>query len=514
MKKGVGVFFLILLFGGGGVVFWKFYGPTFLEKEQRSTSDAVKESRVIRIGGDNYAGYFFVTSPEMRKQAARSGLRIDFTDDGAAYAERLAKFAKGEYDGIVLPINSYLQHGAAHKYPGVIVAGIAESKGADGIVGFGNVLTSGNINTDLNDPSLTFVFTPESASSFLLEQTIIHFDLFNLQGDDWKVEVGGSEEVLKRVKNREGDVFVLWEPDLSRALEIEGTRYIWGSDNFTGLIVDVMVFRREFVEKHRGDLIKFLQTYFRVMSIYASNQERLIDEMRKGTGLGKDDIRVILDKIDWYDLRENCGIQFGIARRPDEQVYEGVVDAIYACTDIMLRSGTLASDPIEGDAYLIIDSSLLEELAERAVTTGVKVAPQRRNFSTLSAVEWEGLREVGTMRVEPITYQFGKDILDAKGKEVVNRITAMLKNNYPNYWVAVRGHTGPGAEEAANRTLSLRRAQTVVQYLKAVHGIDENRLRAEGLGSAQPPQRKPGEGPRSYRYRLSRVEFVLLDRDL
>src|SRR3989344_5351446 len=76
--------------------------PMLFERKQRSTSDASQQSTEIRIGGDNYIGYWFTTSPDMRRQAARKGLSLQFTDDGANYAERLEKFSKEEYDCIVL----------------------------------------------------------------------------------------------------------------------------------------------------------------------------------------------------------------------------------------------------------------------------------------------------------------------------------------------------------------------------------------------------------------------------
>ena len=53
----------------------------------------------------------------------------------------------------------------------------------------------------------------------------------------------------------------------------------------------------------------------------------------------------------------------------------------------------------------------------------------------------------------------------------------------------------------------------VVQYLIAVHAIDPDRLHAEGKSASQPPPRKPGESERAYRYRLPRVEFVLLEEN-
>jgi flagellar motor protein MotB len=53
----------------------------------------------------------------------------------------------------------------------------------------------------------------------------------------------------------------------------------------------------------------------------------------------------------------------------------------------------------------------------------------------------------------------------------------------------------------------------VVRYLIAVHAIEPDRLHAEGLGASQPLTRKPGESERAYRYRLPRVEFVLLEEN-
>src|SRR3989344_6414432 len=127
----------------------------------------------------------------------------------------------------------------------------------------------------------------------------------------------------------------------------------------------------------------------------------------------------------------------------------------------------------------------------------------------MSDDEWNRMKETGTLRVEPIGFQFGAELLDSQGKAVVDQIAVMLANNYPGYYVSVMGHTSSG-DETANRRLSLQRADAVRQYLIKVHNINPNRLRAVGAGSSRPPQRKPGENERSYRYRLPRVEFVLL----
>ncbi len=502
---------LLLLLGVAGVLVFYYLQPTLFDWSQRRTSDAEGVDVTIRIGGDNYLGYWFVTSPEMRKQAARRGLGIQFEDDGGAYQERLTKFAAGEYDAIVLPVNSYLQHGGAVSFPGVIVAAISESKGADGVVGYADQLPSGKID-DLNDANLEIVYTSGSPSEFLLDLTIADFDLDELEAADrWRREVGGSQEVYQRAKNNQGDVFVLWEPDLSRVLSLPGTVYVWGSDRFSGYIVDVFVFSRQFLDDRPEAVREFLGLYFRVLQGYANNRDKMVAEMRRSTDLDEDAIRAMLPKIEWLDLEENRRQQFGIRRQTGEPTEEGLVNTILSCTDVMLRTKRLDRDPLEGNPYLITNSSVLEELVAAANVEALGSVEEPAAFEDLETEGWGRLRVVGTFRVEAITFQSWNNRLDDRGKESVDRIAQLLTHNYPGYRVIIRGHTAPGGDEEANARLSLERAQAVLQYLKAVHGVEPSRLRAEGMGSEEPPRRKPGESPRAYQYRLSRVEFKAVE---
>jgi outer membrane protein OmpA-like peptidoglycan-associated protein len=507
---------LIVLLGGTVVLVAKFLWPYAAAKyeayKQVATSDA-KVASTIRIGGDGYLGYWFITAPDTRREAARRGLAIAFQDDGGAYATRLQKFANRDYDAIVLPVNSYLQHGAAHKFPGVIVAAIAESQGADGIVGFADTFPNGNIR-ELNNPALKVVYTADSPSTFLLDLTMVGFDLFHLTGSNaWRVEVGSSHEVLERARRHDGDLFVLWEPELSRALqEVPELKYVWGSDKFAGYIKDVFVFHRDFVQRHEKELFDFFDVYFTVLRSYANDRERLLADVTQSTQLPREMAERMLQKINWYDVSENAEQQFGIATNASRTATEGVVKTIIACTDVLRRTGKFSQDPLEGNPYLIVNSSILGKLVKSVPAMVGRQEGSPIDFSPLHDDAWQRLREVGTLRVEPITFQSGGEFLDDTGKEQVDKIAALLLHHYPGYRVAVHGHTGPG-DAAENQKLSLTRAQVAAQYLIAVHAIDADRLHPAGLGASQPPARQPGESERAYRYRLPRVEFVLLEEN-
>ena len=229
------------------------------------------------------------------------------------------------------------------------MAAIAESKGADGIVGFADKFPTGNIR-DLNNPDLKVVYTADSPSAFLLDLTIVGFDLFHLTSTNtWRVAVGGAREVLERARRHEGDMFVLWEPELSRALhEVPELKYIWGSDKFSGYIKDVFVFHRDFVQRHDKALLDFFDVYFTVMRSYANDRTRLLTDMAQSVHLQREVVENILQKIDWYDLFENAEQQFGLVTSADVTPTDGVVKTIIACTDVLRRTGSFPAIRLRG----------------------------------------------------------------------------------------------------------------------------------------------------------------------
>lgn len=503
---------LILVLAGvsGGV--YKLYTWWAERRAEVAGSDAqTKNAKSIRIAGDPYAGYFFFRSPEMTKQALKRGLAIRFTDDGGDYAARLEHFAKGDYDAIVLPINSYLEHGLKYKYPGVIVAAIAESKGADAVLCFQEKLPTGKV-TDLNDAGLKIVYTGQSPTSFLIDLAISDFDLFNLKKvDTWRVEVTGSDKAYQKAKKHDGDCFGMWEPDISHALrDVPGLKKVWGSEKFSGYIVDVFVFKRDFVSGHNDDLVSFFEAYFMTMRSYASDKNRLVDDMRSVLRLkDKNEVEALLKEVHWYDMQENASRQFGIASG-NAQPAEGILNTILATTDVLVRTGKLAQDPLGGDPNKIINTSVLRTVLSR-LPKEIGSGGAQRKFNALAEADWKSLHEVGAMRVEPITFQSGTAQLSDDGVALVDRMADVLVNNYPDDRVVIRGHTGPGSDEDENVKLSQARAEAVMQRLIGVKKIDANRLRSEGAGSAQPPQKQPDENQRYFMMRVPRVEFILFE---
>ncbi len=83
-----------------------------------------------------------------------------------------------------------------------------------------------------------------------------------------------------------------------------------------------------------------------------------------------------------------------------------------------------------------------------------------------------------------IEFESGKATLTPKGKAVLDRILPALRKA-PTVDLLVQGHTDAVGDPAANMTLSVERAKTVVGYLTS-HGIAASRLSSAGLGETDP----------------------------
>lgn len=528
-KLAILLFAVCMLVAGGWFAMKPFFKKRQAAEEREKAEQfeqGITDARVkstLTIAGDGYLGYFFASAKETVKESARQGLGIRWIDDGAAISERVSKLKSGEYDIIAIPAAEYLLHGRAADFPGVIVAGIANSNGGDGIVASKSKLPNNDI-IDLNDASLDWVYTGESPSEFLVDITVKDLDFFELRSADesakskrgsWRNPVGSSAEVYTRAMNGQGDVFVMWEPDLSRSLQKNpNLTYMWGSDKFSGYIVDYFVVNKKTLAKREGDVLRYFKAYFRSLDYYRRNAAERTTDMARWADLDRETVEGIVNtnKIDWLDLHDNFQLQFGIKMDGSQiKPQEGVIDTILSCADVLIDTRRLTPTDIN-DPYRLINSSVLESLKNTAPRELGQGDQGMIDFEPLDRTAWEKLREVVKLQVRPIRFR-NQTEFEVGAAEEADKLAKLLSVNYPNYRVIIRGHTG-GKDNEENRELSALRAEVVMKRLVLVHGFDQDRLLIQGMGSSQPPATRPGENPRSraYRGRVPRVEAILVER--
>ena len=493
-----------------------FLKPYFQEKEQRVTSDAREIKGSITVAVDNWIGYFPLCSPDMKKRMRQHGWNMVCEDDQADYAQRMKRLKDSEIDLAAATVDSFLLNGSSKGFPGTIIAVIDESQGGDAILARKEAVSSLNGLKGRSD--IKVAYTPNSPSHHLLKSAATHFDVPELlPRGELLIATKGSEEALKRLISGKTHVAALWEPDVSRALAQDGIVKLLGTEDTKRLIVDVLIAGRDF-SRSRPEVVKLLlSSYFMTLKFYRENPSLLQEHVLAATKLPGDAVGKMLQGVAWTNLTENCEKWFGISA-PGGHAEESLIETLESTAQVLVQNGDFSEKPFpQGDPYRLTQSRFLEELYLKDLTGftipgAIKadtLTSLETRFAPMSPEAWDDLQEVGTLKTEPVVFQSGTADLSFQGKIEIDHAAERLKH-YPNFRMVIKGHTGTEGDPEANRELSQERSEAVSRYLQVTYNIDPNRLYAIGFGGERPLPRNSAESPRAYRYRLPRVELVLV----
>ena len=486
----------------------------------QETSDASSELVKITGAGDAYAGYFVLRSRKLKQQARRApaSLNVVWVDDGADYRDRVHKLEDGVYDYIVMPVSEWLVWGKydidengrkqerRNPFPGVIVSVLAESRGADVMLGFGNVVT-GNVK-DL-DPSLSYAYIPGTPSETLLNSMIANLQLDIPEENRIKVE---SEDDLIKLADQQGaDVFITWEPLATRLRTKHGMLDVWSSKEFRGYIKDVLIWNRDRVGRDKEHIARFLGAYFRTLGLYSAQRSQLIADMKKSySDLSQQEIERLIGTVEFVDVHENATQEFGVEENSAGQLDNGLMQTIDDCIVLQLQFGNLESEPIDDPAKLVKDD-FIAELATKRSQVFASARLTQTEWMPLADAEWNNLQDGPLLRLRPVTFHQHTAKLTDIGVETVDTFARQLKQTYPGFRIKVIGHTRSGGDPEILLDLSKKRAEAVIRRLITVHNIDADRMHAYGMGGNERPAYKlPGRNRRERMQNMARVEFKLV----
>ena len=512
MRTHVKIAIALLAVGMIATVGWRFAEPIINEMIQADTSDARGKKGTIQIGYDGWIGYFPLCSQEIKKRLYRAGYGLKCTDDNANYKDRFGKLKKGDYHFAVGTVDSYLLNGASFDYPGPVIAVIDESKGGDALVSRASgIATLDDLKASAN---FRIAFTPDSPSHHLIKAISSHFDIPGLKNTANHYQTDGSEAALEALMAGDVDVAVIWEPEVTKAISAPGIVRLLGTEDTQRLIVDILIASQRTVRSD-PELIKLLlKEYFRTLKHYRDHPEELIEDIEDHYSVSKSQATAMLEGVRWATLVENVRNWYGLSSGGYSD--EALILSIESAVDILLENDDFDFNPIpDEDSYRLVNSQFVEELNRLFSSQGgfnqqaSLPASAGSRFSPLSDLQWDRLETVGSLKTRNIVFVSGTSDLTQDGKRQIDAQMNDL-NHYPNFRIEISGHSGLRGDADANLALSQERANSVLRYIEVTHGIDENRVRAKGYGSAQPLKRLPGESARSYRYRLPRVEIRLV----
>jgi outer membrane protein OmpA-like peptidoglycan-associated protein len=117
--------------------------------------------------------------------------------------------------------------------------------------------------------------------------------------------------------------------------------------------------------------------------------------------------------------------------------------------------------------------------------------------------------ENGALRIlRPVQFAPNSDRILPASNALLNSVADALRSTPEIRRVAIEGHTDDVGDDAANMTLSQRRADSVVRWLTTTGRVEATRLTAQGFGESRPLA--PGTTA-AIRARNRRVEFRIVD---
>jgi outer membrane protein OmpA-like peptidoglycan-associated protein len=116
----------------------------------------------------------------------------------------------------------------------------------------------------------------------------------------------------------------------------------------------------------------------------------------------------------------------------------------------------------------------------------------------------------GVFETNEILFDYNEATLKTESKIVLNEIIEVLKVN-PNIRMEIRAHTDSDGMPEANKLLSDKRANSVVDYLVKEGKLDKNRLKALGFGESQLKYQETDAPNDEGKRRNRRVELKVLE---
>jgi len=491
MSKGklfaVCAVWLVIL--GIGVMAWKwFVVPSREQAQQKADAENKKKiltetgsdsryDHVVNIAIDSFSGYAVLRSDEFANELGTKRIKVNLVDDGADYTARMNALKSGDIQMAVITVDALIKGcDTLGSMPATIVAIIDETRGADAMVAFKTAVP--NVDA-LNHKDTKFILTPNSPSETLTRVVQAHFNLNSLSAKPF-VEVKDAEEVYKRYRNAKPDerqVFVLWEPYVSKVLENPNMHVVVDSSRFKGYIVDVIVVNRDYLFANKDIVTKVVESYFRANYYHREKMTELVlaDSQKTGSPVTDLQAKSLVNGVWWKNTQENY-IHFGVDKGTKLQHIEDVIANI---TKVLLKTGAITKDPTNGQPNLLYHPQILASMQGGGFHPGVEKV--RDDFTTLPPLtenQWKNLQPVGTLEVPTLVFARGSTTMTEQSQRSLDDLVKTL-NNWPQYYLLIKGNASLDGDVEANKNLAEARAKATQQYL-IERGISQSRIKASG----------------------------------
>jgi len=397
---------------------------------------------------------------------------------------RSKAFARGGKDGVDIVWSTV--DFWANELPGLAKNGVKSraimqvdwSRGGDAIVADKSIRRI----EDLKGKRVSLaLFTP---SHWLLEYSLQNSSLDESEQEKIvKSIVGKNASPDARIDfvSRKVDAAVVWEPDVTEALQKRPNSHVLvSSKTAANLIADLMVAREDFIKQHPDVIKAFIAGWFDGTAEANRNPDSAVRVLMENEPLykelGADVTREQLSAVRWADLSDNAKM-FGLDGSPP------LFDRIFKqAGDSWVNRGYITSTL---PAVSAKNDKFLRQLYA-AIPKDTRPVVRKEEFK-FPAQPPAAKKTETPVFTKPVNIYFGtgSSTLDDNGRVLLDSV-ALTAQTYSNAYIRVEGNTDSTGDRAKNVALSQTRSQAVVNYLVRKYGFNPARFIAKGNGPSKP----------------------------
>lgn len=287
-------------------------------------------------------------------------------------------------------------------------------------------------------------------------------------------------------------------PDDNRGARVNdgyGVGVLFGSQWSSGLGFELSLFA-DLIETGRNDGTDYYRQNLGLDLLYAfGDRESFTPFVLIGAGYGRND--VFPDERDGFDWLADAGVGFVTStiifdlfrlRGELRYVYDNFEQGSHD-----YRAGVGLEFPIYRKVVTIIDTRTEERVKVVEVHSGLGdededgVVDGRDKCPGTprgTRVDGDGCPLQRVTALKGVTFEFDSARLRPDSRKVLDDVSGILRR-YPDMKVEIAGHTDSVGSDEYNQQLSLRRAQSVRDFLLA-QGAPPDQIRTRGYGESEP----------------------------
>lgn len=437
-----------------------------------------KLNRPLKVGINTWAGHApgIVANGGLNPGSASSlykkkyGLDVQFVllEDPTA---KMAAFIKGDIDVMWDTVDSFAREASELKDKGLKARAIIQedwSRGGDGIV---SLKTIKSVEDLKGKRVATTKYTP---SHWLLLFLLAQSGLSPQDRAEIEKNLVFADEAPKAAamfKAGRVDAAVTWEPDLSGAVAArENEAHVLVSTTAaTNVIADTLVARQDVIDSAPASLAAFVAGWFDAISVMKEDPQSTNQLIADALKLTTDDVSGMLSGLKLTGYADNA-LFFGLAGP------KSYFDSLFNGSFVIWRKKGVVTTVV--DAPDFSDKRFVAALAKDYAGQKVEESFAFKDKPKLTdrAIVNKSLSihfTTGSDEIMPGSYF----TLDSLGETLLA---------FGNTYLQIEGNTDSRGSEAANKTLSQKRAISVKEYLVKNFNVDPRRFVTIGEGSSKP----------------------------